>query len=107
MPKSNNIKVMYSLCSSFLSFGEGIKVSLLFLIPYFLFSCYVSKQIAKQANTFLLKDSAINTGHIGISIYEPATGKYWYNYHAEKFFIPASNTKLFSLYATSVALCPK
>ncbi len=38
-------------------------------------------------------------GHIGISIYEPATGKFWYNYQAEKYFVPASNTKLFSLYA--------
>ena len=46
-----------------------------------------------------LKDSAISTGHIGISIYEPATGKYWYNYNASHYFIPASNTKLFSLYA--------
>ena len=72
----------------------------LFLISYFLFpSCSVTKQISKQANTFLLKDSSISTGHIGISIYEPATGKYWYNYQAEQFFIPASNTKLFSLYA--------
>jgi D-alanyl-D-alanine carboxypeptidase/D-alanyl-D-alanine-endopeptidase (penicillin-binding protein 4) len=76
-----------------------MRVRYLFLISCFLFSCSVSKQIAKQANTILLKDSAISTGHIGISIYEPATGKYWYNYQAEQFFIPASNTKLFSLYA--------
>ncbi|MDB5224181.1 MAG: Serine-type D-Ala-D-Ala carboxypeptidase [Chitinophagaceae bacterium] len=72
----------------------------LFLISYFLFSsCSVSKQISKQASTFLLQDSAISQGHIGISIYEPATGKYWYNYQDEKYFVPASNTKLFSLYA--------
>ncbi len=57
------------------------------------------KQIAKLANTILLKDSAIGTGHIGISIYEPATDTYWYNYNASHYFIPASNTKLFSLYA--------
>ncbi|MEP6724520.1 MAG: D-alanyl-D-alanine carboxypeptidase/D-alanyl-D-alanine-endopeptidase, partial [Bacteroidota bacterium] len=37
--------------------------------------------------------------HIGISIYEPATGKYWYNYQSDKFFTPASNTKIFSCYA--------
>ncbi len=62
-------------------------------------SCSVSKQISKQATRILLNDSAISTGHIGISIYEPATGKYWYNYDATKYFVPASNTKLFSLYA--------
>ncbi len=62
-------------------------------------SCSVSKQISKQATTILLNDSAISKGHIGISIYEPATDKYWYNYNATKYFIPASNTKLFTLYA--------
>ncbi len=62
-------------------------------------SCSVSKQISKQASTILLSDTAISTGHIGISIYEPATNTYWYNYNATKNFIPASNTKLFTLYA--------
>jgi len=62
-------------------------------------SCSVSKQINKQAQNILLKDSAVSTGHIGISIYEPATNKYWYNNNATTYFIPASNTKLFSLYA--------
>src|SRR6476659_6343225 len=81
--------------------NSSLKLShFLFLISYSLFSaCSVSKQISKQASTFLLKDSVISQGHIGISIYEPATGKFWYNYQAEKYFVPASNTKLFSLYA--------
>ena len=74
----------------------------LFLVPCSLFifiSCSVSQQISKKAENTLLKDPAVSTGFIGISIYEPATGKYWYNYNATKNFIPASNTKLFSLYA--------
>jgi len=70
----------------------------LFLI-YILTGCAVSKQIGKQASAILLKDSAISTGQIGICIYEPATDKYWYRYDASKYFIPASNTKLFTLYA--------
>jgi D-alanyl-D-alanine carboxypeptidase/D-alanyl-D-alanine-endopeptidase (penicillin-binding protein 4) len=36
---------------------------------------------------------------VGISIYEPATGKYWYNYNADKYFVPASNTKIPTCYA--------
>ena len=88
-----NVKVD-PYCKPFLHFT--------FIILHFTFifsSCSVSKQISKQAEKILLTDSAIRTGHIGISIYEPATGKYWYNYNADKYFIPASNTKLFTLYA--------
>ncbi len=62
-------------------------------------SCSVSKQINKQAKQFLFSDSAIMQGHIGISVYDPSTGKYLYNHNGNKYFIPASNTKLFSMYA--------
>ncbi len=74
----------------------------LFLVPCLVFtlaSCSQSRQIAKQANSILLQDSAISKAFIGISIYEPATNTYWYNYNATKYFTPASNTKLFTLYA--------
>jgi D-alanyl-D-alanine carboxypeptidase/D-alanyl-D-alanine-endopeptidase (penicillin-binding protein 4) len=99
MLKSKNILLSFFQCPVSLSAGEGMRGRLLFLISCFLFSCSVSKQIAKQADKILLRDSAVSTGHIGICIYEPATGKYWYTYQAEKYFVPASNTKLFSLYA--------
>ena len=56
-------------------------------------------QITQQQSSTFLNDSIVATGHVGISIYEPATGKYLYNYNADKNFIPSSNVKLFSLYA--------
>ena len=71
----------------------------LLIVLLLLGSCSISKKIGKSANFILLKDSVISTGHIGICIYEPAKGKYWYNLNATKYFTPASNTKLFSLYA--------
>ena len=53
-------------------------------------SCKMSAHIGKQARSILLNDSAIRTGFIGISIYEPASNTYWYNYQASQNFIPAS-----------------
>ena len=69
------------------------------LLLLLLASCSVTKKMGKQAEHVLLSDTAISTGHIGISIYEPATNSFWYNHDATKYFVPASNTKLFSLYA--------
>ena len=86
-------KVVISLLNKLFFFLAVIHFVILFG------SCTVTRQISRQANNDLLKDSAIATGHIGISIYEPATGKYWYNFNAEKYFVPASNVKLFTLYA--------
>ena len=71
----------------------------IFFISYFLLSCSAGKQISKQADQLLLKNDAISQGHIGISVFDPSTGKYLYNHNADKYFIPASNTKLFSWYA--------
>jgi len=63
------------------------------------YSCSPSRQIAKSAKENVLKIEALQTAHVGISIYEPATGKYWYNYQGDNYFIPASNTKLPACYA--------
>jgi len=71
----------------------------LFLIFCFLFLISESSVAQNIPDKILLQDSVISTGHLGISIYEPATNKYWYNYNATKYFVPSSNTKLFTLYA--------
>lgn len=54
--------------------------------------------ISKWANHSLLHEKPLEQAHVGISIYEPATQKYWYQYQDDKFFTPASNTKIFSLF---------
>src|SRR6476619_3574789 len=76
----------------------------LFFIPYFLFlillaSCSIEKQIAKSANENVLTNKALTSAHVGISIYEPASNKYWYNYQGDHYFVPASNTKIPTCYA--------
>ncbi len=47
----------------------------------------------------MLTTKALATAHVGISIYEPSTGKYWYEYQGDKYFVPASNTKIPTCYA--------
>ena len=75
-------------------------LTVFFVICFSLFisSCSLQKQIGKTA-AVALADSSLLNAHVGISIYEPATGKYWYNYNGEKYFVPASNTKLPTCYA--------
>src|SRR5215510_6058229 len=67
---------------------------------FFIFSsCSIQHQISKSAVQLVLKDSSLTTAHVGISIYEPATNKYWCNYQDEHYFVPASNTKIPTCYA--------
>ena len=62
-------------------------------------SCSLQKQISKSASQFVLKDSSLKTAHVGISIYEPAANKYWFNYQGDHYFTPASNIKIPTCYA--------
>jgi D-alanyl-D-alanine carboxypeptidase/D-alanyl-D-alanine-endopeptidase (penicillin-binding protein 4) len=55
--------------------------------------------IDKWADQHFLKEKPLDQAHVGVCIYEPATGKYWYQYQADKYFTPASNVKVFSLFA--------
>jgi serine-type D-Ala-D-Ala carboxypeptidase/endopeptidase (penicillin-binding protein 4) len=72
---------------------------LLFTFAFLISSCSIQKQIAKSATEIVLNAPALQTAHVGISIYEPATNKYWYNYQGDKYFVPASNTKIPTCYA--------
>jgi D-alanyl-D-alanine carboxypeptidase/D-alanyl-D-alanine-endopeptidase (penicillin-binding protein 4) len=47
----------------------------------------------------LLRQPGLQSAQVGITLYDPATATYKYNYQGDKYFIPASNTKLFTLYA--------
>ena len=71
---------------------------LLTSIFFILSSCSIQKQLSKSAR-LVLKDSALTTAHIGISIYEPASNKYWFNYQADHYFTPASNAKIPTCFA--------
>ena len=47
----------------------------------------------------LLKQPGLQSAQVGVCLYDPSSSTYKVNYQGDKYFIPASNTKLFSLYA--------
>ncbi|MBA2329572.1 MAG: D-alanyl-D-alanine carboxypeptidase, partial [Flavisolibacter sp.] len=53
---------------------------------------------SKQVQS-LLNDPALINAHIGISIFDPGSNQYLYNHQGEKYFVPASNIKIPTLYA--------
>ncbi len=61
-------------------------------------SCSIQQKISKSAQK-VIKDGSLLTAHVGISIYDTESGKYWYNYQGDKYFVPASNTKIPTCYA--------
>ncbi|MBC7830257.1 MAG: D-alanyl-D-alanine carboxypeptidase/D-alanyl-D-alanine-endopeptidase [Chitinophagaceae bacterium] len=71
----------------------------LFVCIIFFISCSVQQQIGKKATADFINNANLINAHIGISIYEPASNQFLYNYQSEKYFVPASNTKIFSCYA--------
>ncbi|GAA4738394.1 D-alanyl-D-alanine carboxypeptidase [Flavisolibacter ginsenosidimutans] len=66
---------------------------------FFLSGCGTASKLEKSAREDVLSSEALKTAHVGISVYEPATGKYWFNYQGDKYFVPASNTKIPTCYA--------
>ncbi len=71
----------------------------LFLVAIlFFYACSPSKQISRSAQKEVINDPSLQSAHVGISIFDPAKGKYIYNYQGDKFFVPASNIKIPTCY---------
>lgn len=75
------------------------KLLFIFLSTIIFFSCSPYKQIAKPAKQNIIRDASLKTAHVGICIYDAEAGRYLYNYQGDKYFVPASNTKLPTCYA--------
>ncbi len=79
-----------------------------FLITAFLailFGCGVKKTAVKEGLLLteiekFAQDSIFKHAHLGFALLDEQTGKYIQEYNADKYFIPASNTKLFTTYAS-------
>lgn len=77
----------------------GIKLLIFHFTFLILASCTVQQKLSRSAKTMVLDASALKSAHVGIYIYEPGTGKVWFDYQGDKYFVPASNTKIPTCYA--------
>ncbi len=64
--------------------------------------CLVVVSAQAQKNNYFdrfIIDTLFKTAHLGVAIYDPAEKKYIHSYQADKYFVPASNTKIITAYA--------
>jgi serine-type D-Ala-D-Ala carboxypeptidase/endopeptidase (penicillin-binding protein 4) len=62
-------------------------------------ACSSQRKIGKAADATVFTDTAVQHAHVGISLYDATANRYLYTHKANKYFVPASNTKLFTAYA--------
>lgn len=73
------------------------------VLALFTFSCASlnnKRQIVKSLEAFEAK----NQHHSGLVLFDVKTGEYLMDYHGSKYFTPASNTKIFTLFAATKIL---
>lgn len=75
------------------------KTFLIIPVLFSFFSCSVSYKIKSLANKQLYRDSIFSHAHSGIAIFEPGKNTFLYKHQSDKYFIPASNVKIPTLYA--------
>jgi D-alanyl-D-alanine carboxypeptidase len=46
-----------------------------------------------------ITDTLLRSAHIGVSVFDPVANKYLHSYQSDKYFVPASNTKIITCYA--------
>jgi D-alanyl-D-alanine carboxypeptidase/D-alanyl-D-alanine-endopeptidase (penicillin-binding protein 4) len=62
-------------------------------------SCSANKQISKKVNKLFKESSVLNDHLVGFALSDLDKGEMIYEREANKYFIPASNTKLYTFYA--------
>ncbi|SDS59413.1 D-alanyl-D-alanine carboxypeptidase [Gramella sp. MAR_2010_147] len=74
------------------------RLSLIIFISFILASCSAIKKTNKKIEADFRESRVFNQGFTGLAIYDPAENSMLYTHDADKYFTPASNTKLFTLY---------
>jgi D-alanyl-D-alanine carboxypeptidase/D-alanyl-D-alanine-endopeptidase (penicillin-binding protein 4) len=69
------------------------------ILLFTLFACQTPRYTAKKALRLLLQDSVSQQAHVGIAVWDLDKKKYVLRHQHEKYFVPASNVKIATLYA--------
>lgn len=77
----------------------SFRIIIVFFGIIFLASCSVSRKIQRLAADHLFNDTVLAGAHTGIAVIDAESNKLIYNYQGDKYFVPASNVKIISLYA--------
>jgi D-alanyl-D-alanine carboxypeptidase/D-alanyl-D-alanine-endopeptidase (penicillin-binding protein 4) len=74
---------------------------LLLLLVLGTFACTTTRRTISAENPLdsLFRSPALARHHVGFALYDPAAKRTIYERQADRYFVPASNTKLFTLYA--------
>jgi D-alanyl-D-alanine carboxypeptidase/D-alanyl-D-alanine-endopeptidase (penicillin-binding protein 4) len=84
-----------------------IVISGCLLATLFLSACNSTRKTSNTAGAVtkadalqeLLNSTPLQSAHVGISVFDPTSGEHLYNHQANKYFVPASNTKIPTCYA--------
>jgi serine-type D-Ala-D-Ala carboxypeptidase/endopeptidase (penicillin-binding protein 4) len=71
---------------------------LLFPFAIIFFSCTTVRKSMVQPSVGLLSDSSLVNAHVGIYIFDPTSNQVVFEHQSEKYFVPASNTKIPTAY---------
>jgi D-alanyl-D-alanine carboxypeptidase/D-alanyl-D-alanine-endopeptidase (penicillin-binding protein 4) len=62
-------------------------------------ACSVQQKLQKAAAKNIIDASDLSGAHIGIHVYDPASNVSLFSYQSDKYFVPASNTKIVTCFA--------
>ncbi len=64
-----------------------------------LVGCSTPYKISNLAKKDMVNNTALANTNMGICLYNATSNEYLYNYNAQKYYVPASNTKILTCYA--------
>jgi D-alanyl-D-alanine carboxypeptidase/D-alanyl-D-alanine-endopeptidase (penicillin-binding protein 4) len=62
-------------------------------------ACSMQQKLQKAANQNILEAGNLSGAHIGIHVYDPASNASLFSYQSNKYFVPASNTKIVTCFS--------